>query len=88
MITLNQPSIAHCLASPALGTSEKGPTRHGFEAGACRVRDVLAVVAADTDGDDTLDVPLLVAHGVDVENVEETCVWHGGVPGIHCMLHG
>lgn len=80
VITLNQPSIAHGLAPAALGTSEKGPSRHGFEAGACRVSDVLATITADADGDDALDIPLLIAHRVDVENVEKTCVWHGRVP--------
>ena len=64
MITLNQPSIAHGLAPAALGTSEKGSARHGSEAGACRVSDVLATITADPDGDDALDIPVLVAHGV------------------------
>jgi len=66
VIILNQPSIAHGLAPAALGTSEKGPSRHGFEAGTGRVSDVLAAVTADADRDDALDIPVLVAHGVDV----------------------
>jgi len=86
VITLNQPSIAHGLAPAALGTSEKGAARHGTEAGACRVSDVLATITADADGDDALDISLLIAHRVDVENVEKTCVWHGRVP--RSELHG
>jgi hypothetical protein len=52
------------------------------------VGDVLTTVTPDADGDDALDIPLLIAHRVDVQNVEKTCVWHGGVPKSQCMLQG
>jgi hypothetical protein len=48
---------------------------------------VLAAVAPHADGDNALDIPRLVAHGVDVEDVKETCVCHSRVPGIPRMLH-
>jgi len=88
VIALDQAGVADGLAPSALGTSEQRTARYGLEVGACRVSDVLATVTPDADGDDALDVPLLIAHRVDVENVEKTCVWHGRVPKSQCMLQG
>lgn len=80
MVAFDQPRVADRLASPTFGAGEERTARYGLEVRACRVGDVLAAVTSHADSDNAFDVPLLIAHRVDVENVEKTCVWHGRVP--------
>ncbi|HIE5510981.1 TPA: hypothetical protein ACXNQL_000165 [Stenotrophomonas maltophilia] len=81
VIAFDQARVADSLPLATARAGKERPARHAFQLRHLQMGDVPAPVASNADRIHMFQMALLVAGSVEVENVEEACIGHCGIPG-------